>query len=196
MPRNYRGWASDEVQAARVPSSVGPEVGANTGYSLKNYLQRPGRSGGLFPSTGRVRHPSVPGGELNRRKCALNCSHCGGIIRGIATLEEALQHNKQKITSFLVSGGYNLQGGVPHFAQWEKIVKLSCRGALNMHTGLVTEEQARKLSQVADVVSFDFIVDNQTIEEVYGLSASGQDFIDSLQALCRYTKVIPLVPGA
>lgn len=169
-------------------------MGANTGYSLKELLAEAWEIRRAFfpPQVEFVTPFRTLAVSSTGEKCALNCSHCGGYyLRGIATLEEALQHNKQKITSFLVSGGYNLQGGVPHFAQWEKIVKLSCRGALNMHTGLVTEEQARKLSQVADVVSFDFIVDNQTIEEVYGLSASGQDFIDSLQALCRYTKVVP-----
>ncbi len=125
-------------------------------------------------------------------KCALNCSHCGGYyLKKMVTLEEALCKKREGVISYLISGGYDLQGTVPHWAQWERIKRLSRRGALNLHTGLVTAEEAQKLATVAKVVSFDFVVDEETIQEVYGLSATGQDFIDSFHFLRRHTRVIP-----
>ena len=125
-------------------------------------------------------------------KCALNCSHCGGYyLKKMLTLDEALHNKREGITSFLISGGCNSRGTVPHFMQWEKIKQLSRLGALNMHTGLVTEEQAQRIAKIARVVSFDFVVDNETIQKVYGLPVSGKDYRNSLRILARFARVVP-----
>jgi lipoyl synthase len=125
-------------------------------------------------------------------KCSLSCAHCGGwYLKPMATLEEALQGKKGEAKSFLVSGGCDEHGSIPHHKCRESIKELSRMGPLNMHTGLVGEDEARELAKAATVVSFDFIVDGETIKQVYGLPVSGHSFIESYRRLRNHTRVVP-----
>ncbi len=130
--------------------------------------------------------------SVTGRECALNCAHCGGhYLRGMASLEEALSRRGEKVKSFLVSGGCNSQGRVPHRERWAELKALALRGSLNFHTGLVEEEDAAAIGRIARVVSFDFVVDPAVIEKVYGLQASPDDYIRSYRYLRRYCHVVP-----
>lgn len=40
---------------------------------------------------------------------------------------------------------------------------------LNAHVGLVDEQEAKQIEELAEVVSFDFIGSNEVIEQVCGL---------------------------
>ncbi len=140
-----------------------------------------------FSAPNRTLSVSVTGGE-----CALNCAHCNSAyLQKMATLEEALAGKIGVKKSYLVSGGSDYQGKVPLFEKWAEIKELADRGPLNLHTGLVTEEEARRLAQIATVVSFDFIGDNETISKVYGLSATVEDYIISYRNLQKHVSVIP-----
>ena len=124
--------------------------------------------------------------------CPLNCLHCRGrYLKGMRPLEDALQGPPGQELSYLVSGASDLMGRVPHLERQEELARLARRGALNLHTGLVTEEEAAQLAQLARVVSFDFLVEEETIRDIYGLPASGEDYIRSYRFLKARTRVVP-----
>ena len=130
--------------------------------------------------------------SITGKECALNCAHCGGhYLKGMALLEEALGRRGEDAKSFLVSGGCNLQGRVPHHERWAELEALALRGSLNFHPGLVGEEDAAAIGKIARVVSFDFMADRAVIEKVYGLQASPEDYILSYRYLRRYSRVVP-----
>jgi lipoyl synthase len=124
--------------------------------------------------------------------CSLNCAHCGGhYLKRMQPLSPTVLQCHTKIKSFLVSGGCDLKGTVPHLAKLDMIKALASHGALNLHTGLVTEAEAAALGAVAEVVSFDLLLDGETIKDVYGLEASPRDFMQSYRLLRKYTRVVP-----
>jgi len=130
--------------------------------------------------------------SVTGRSCALNCAHCGGhYLQGMASLEEALGRRGDGPKSFLVSGGCNRQGRVPHRERWAELEALALRGSLNFHPGLVDMEDAAAIGRIARVVSFDFVADRAVIEEVYGLDASPDDYLRSYRCLRRYNRVVP-----
>lgn len=132
--------------------------------------------------------------SITGSECALNCAHCGGhYLRGMAGLEEALGRRGEGVKSFLVSGGCNLQGRVPHRERWTELEALALRGALNFHTGLVDEPDAAAIGRIARVVSFDFVTERGVIEGVYGLEATPDDYLRSYRYLRRYSSVVPHV---
>ena len=130
--------------------------------------------------------------SVTGRECALNCAHCGGYyLRGMAGLEEALGRRGRGSRSFLVSGGCNLQGRVPHRERWAELKALALRGSLNFHPGLVEAEDAAAIGEIAQAVSFDFMADENVIKKVYGLRAIPDDYIRSYRYLRRHCRVVP-----
>ncbi len=141
----------------------------------------------VFSAPGRTMSVSVTGNE-----CAMNCAHCCGIyLRGMSSLKKALSSSRGEKSSYLVSGGSNELGRVPLMEHWAELKKLANRGKLNLHTGLVTEEEARRLAEIASVVSFDFVGDNDTISAVYNRSFTVDDYLESYRYLQKYTRVVP-----
>ena len=130
--------------------------------------------------------------SVTGKECALNCAHCGGhYLQGMVGLEEALGRRGEGVKSFLVSGGCNPEGRVPHRERWAELEALALRGSLNFHPGLVGAADAAAIGGIARVVSFDFVVDRAVIEEVYGLQASPDDYIRSYRYLRRHCRVVP-----
>ncbi len=126
------------------------------------------------------------------RDCPLKCAHCRGrYLKGMTALEEALARPPGRETSYLLSGASDLTGKVPHRERLAEVAQLAARGPLNLHTGLVGEEEAEELGKIARVVSFDFLVDRETIRDIYGLEASGEDFIRCYRSLKRHARVVP-----
>ncbi|MDW7738978.1 MAG: radical SAM protein [Bacillota bacterium] len=139
---------------------------------------------------------TIPGKTLavsvTGSRCALNCAHCGGqYLKKMVPLEEIMGKKYNNESSYLVSGGSDKNGKVPLFDKWDQLEKLADRGSLNLHTGLVNEAEAKKLSKIARVISFDFVGDNETIAKVYGLSATVDDYLSSYRHLLKYNSVIP-----
>ncbi len=140
-----------------------------------------------FSAPNRTLSVSVTGTD-----CSLNCAHCNGVyLQKMVSLEKALSNKRGRERSYLVSGGSDAQGKVPLLEKWAELEELAARGSLNLHTGLVTEEEARRLAEIARVISFDFLGDNETIAAVYGLSATVDDYLASYRYLQKYTSVIP-----
>ncbi|MGI6574753.1 MAG: radical SAM protein [bacterium] len=125
--------------------------------------------------------------------CELDCAHCGGHylrqMKSIAEAKQALETGEK--TSCLVSGGCSLAGKVPILAAKEDILRLKEKGRLNLHVGLVDREEAEEIGQLADVVSFDFVADEKTIAEVYGIECTAEAYINSYLLLRRYVPVVP-----
>lgn len=140
-----------------------------------------------FAAPNRTMSVSVTGDS-----CELDCAHCSGVyLLNMVPLEKALSSKKGRERSYLVSGGCNNMGRVPLLEKWAELEELAARGPLNLHTGLVTEDEARRLSAIARVISFDFVGDDETIREVYGLPVTVKDYLASYRYLQSYNRVIP-----
>jgi len=62
---------------------------------------------------------------------------------------------------------------------------------MNWHVGLIQEMDLLAIAPYTDIVSFDFVGDDETIREVYGLDCTVADYVRTYQMLRRYTRVIP-----
>ncbi len=127
------------------------------------------------------------------QRSSLNCAHCGGYyLRGMSSPKAAMKGLVgEGVTSFLVSGGCDRQGRIPLLQAQDTIAALAEKGRLNLHVGLVGEAEARFLSPYAERVSFDFVTDTTTIQEVTGLSVTGEDYTRSYRCLREHLQVVP-----
>ena len=127
--------------------------------------------------------------------CALDCAHCGKhYLKGMRPLEavlpgenpaeeSTLEKSSLRPASYLISGGCTSQGKVPLLQHLDQLYELKKSARLNLHTGLVTIEEAHALAAVADVVSFDFVGSDDIIQKVYGLDKKVSDYLDSYRSL-------------
>jgi len=98
----------------------------------------------------------------------------------------------QDITSCLISGGCDRNGKVPllkHLPLIKEIRRSSRR--TNIHVGLLDPPEIEEVCQAADVISFDFVGDNETIREVYGLQKTVEDYISVYSSLRSRAAVLP-----
>jgi len=127
---------------------------------------------------------------LTGKDCGLDCAHCGGhYLADMKSVDEVKGVDGSK--SCLISGGCNSQGKVPFLHQLPFIQELKQGRRLNFHVGLVNETEADRLKELADVVSFDFVADAETISEVYGLDRREEDYVNSYRILRERVKVLP-----
>lgn len=152
-----------------------------------------------FDTLARTRAVSVTGPA-----CGANCAHCGGhYLRAMLTPREARRlagvgsegDPESPVRSWLVSGGCDQTGQVPLLEEGDLLRELGRSGRLNVHAGLVrTRDEARAIARQATAISFDFVVDTPTIEDVYGFPGiTGDDFIRSYKLLAAETRVLPHV---
>jgi uncharacterized radical SAM superfamily protein len=62
---------------------------------------------------------------------------------------------------------------------------------MNWHVGLIGEAEAEIIAPYVDVISFDFVGDDDTIREVYGLEVSVEDYVVAYELLRRHACVVP-----
>lgn len=129
--------------------------------------------------------------SLTGRSCQLNCAHCNGkYLEQMLNIDDGLKEMKKNgSTSCLLSGGCDYQGEMK--IDLQSVIRLSRKGRINAHLGLIGEEEMGLLTPHLDCVSFDFLVDDQTIKDVYHLERTGQDYIETYQMIRQYVKVIP-----
>jgi uncharacterized radical SAM superfamily protein len=121
-------------------------------------------------------------------KCALNCLHCGGnYLEGKLTVGDDIP----EASSYLITGGCDAEGRVPISEHLDDLSSLAEGSTKIAHTGLVDESQAKELSQLIDVGSFDFVGDDDTIRTVYGLQKSVDDYVDSYSSLSHHFPTFP-----
>lgn len=134
---------------------------------------------------------------LTGQSCALNCAHCGGHylkgMRSVGDIQIQDETGKESLPfrSALVSGGCTVDGKVPFTEHLEFLHNLKQNVRLNFHVGLLEEKEISQLKGLADVVSFDFVVDRETIQEVYGLTQDPEDYRRVYLELREVVRVIP-----
>lgn len=133
---------------------------------------------------------------LTGRSCALNCAHCGGhYLKGMRSVEEIQIHGSLNsnfpFRSALVSGGCTLEGKVPFEEHLEFLHNLKKDVRLNFHVGLLNGKEISLLKGLADVVSFDFVADRETIQEVYGLEQGPEEY---RRVYLGLREVVPVIP--
>lgn len=143
----------------------------------------------VYPhGTGRI---SVTG-----RECGLDCAHCGKRYISSMIPAEALSRNEiraREYGSYLVSGGCDGAGRVPFWWHRDLLRRLKAHARLNMHVGIVDESDVAEVGALADAVSFDFVVDDGTIGEVYGTARTGHDYVRAYRLLRKATRAFPHV---
>ncbi|MEF8832147.1 MAG: radical SAM protein [Candidatus Thermoplasmatota archaeon] len=135
--------------------------------------------------------PSV---SITGESCALSCPHCEGrFLEGMVEVSDpeglyefALDLEESSGTGFLLSGGCNEQGKIPieeYFGALSKIDETTDLST-NVHTGLPTKEMVEGLVKAeVDSVSYDMIGSKRTIENIYGLDATPEDYKEGYQML-------------
>jgi len=112
--------------------------------------------------------------------CSLNCPHCKSkYLDGMIPVEspdklynEALRLSKEDGNGFLLSGGADPTGKVPLSGYYETLKKVKKKTDLivNVHTGVPSKDDVDNLKKAGvDIVSYDMIGDDHTIEKIYGL---------------------------
>ncbi|EHQ87706.1 biotin synthetase-like uncharacterized protein [Desulfosporosinus youngiae DSM 17734] len=133
--------------------------------------------------------------SLTGTSCSLNCAHCGGhYLKGMTDIKELNPQSDTELafSSALISGGCTVDGKVPFWNRLDLLHELKNRKVrLNFHVGLIDEQESQLLKGLADVVSFDFIGDEDTIREVYGLKHTLEDYIRVYRDLRKHVKLIP-----
>lgn len=133
--------------------------------------------------------------SLTGKSCALNCAHCGGhYLEGMTPVEKVESALKKgNYTSCLVSGGCTPAGKVEVAQRADIVRRLKESGLrINVHAGLVSQEEIDVLAPLADRISFDMVTDDQTIRDVFGLTRTGRDYIETYTRLrASGVRVVP-----
>jgi len=127
--------------------------------------------------------------SLTGHHCDLDCAHCGGYY--LQHMTPVWRAEVGGATSCLISGGCDASGRVPVTRYLEQIRAIRPGRRMNWHVGLIEEADLVAIAPYTDVVSFDFVGDDQTIREVYGLDRTVADYVRTYQMLRRYVRVIP-----
>ena len=129
--------------------------------------------------------------SLTGRQCALDCAHCGGhYLAGMRPIWEAEPDGS---TSCLISGGCDSAGRVPVLAHLDRVRAWRQGRTMNWHVGFISEAEMVTIAPLVDVVSFDFVGDDATIREVYGLERTVDDYVQTYRLLRRYARTLPHV---
>jgi uncharacterized radical SAM superfamily protein len=127
--------------------------------------------------------------SLTGRQCALDCAHCGGhYLSGMRPIWEAEPDGS---TSCLISGGCDPTGRVPVLAHLDAVRAWRPDRTLNWHVGFVTEGEMQTIAPLVDIVSFDFVGDDETIREVYGMDRTVEDYVETYRLLRRCARTLP-----
>lgn len=133
--------------------------------------------------------------SLTGARCALDCAHCGGYyLKGMRPIWQA---EPDSAPSCLISGGCDATGRVPVLAHLDRVRAWRQRPeggrtrTMNWHVGLIGEAEMAAIAPLADVVSFDFVGDDETIREVYGLDRTVQDYAETYRLIRRYARTLP-----
>lgn len=132
--------------------------------------------------------------SLTGAHCALDCAHCGRhYLQQMIPIWEAVERVSATTPSLLISGGCDAQGRVPVLPHLAEVAALRPGRQLNWHVGLIGEAEAQAIAPYADVISLDFVGDDETIHQVYGLDKTVADYVASYQLLRAHARVVPHV---
>lgn len=129
--------------------------------------------------------------SLTGGQCALDCAHCGGHYLG--GMRPIWETEPDGSTSCLISGGCDPSGRVPVLAHLDRVRDWRQGRTMNWHVGFVSEHEMAAIAPLVDVISFDFVGDDQTIHEVYGLDVTVDDYARTYRLLRRFARTLPHV---
>ena len=132
--------------------------------------------------------------STTNNKCELMCAHCNGhYLKNMTPIDLYKEKTKSRnISSFLLSGGCNFDGDVPINNYLDTIKQLKQEGyKLNAHIGIMDENYIEKVCKYIDIVSFDLVFDKETIEEVYKINKTKEDYIKTYETIKKYSDVSP-----
>jgi uncharacterized radical SAM superfamily protein len=137
---------------------------------------------------------TFPAISLSGSKCKLSCAHCGGQYlkqmlqvhspESLIALCEKL--DKHGTIGLLISGGCDSDGHVMLDGYFDALAAIKKRTnlILNIHTGILSEKDAKQLAKTAvDFISVDLVGDSSTIQNVYGLIHKPSKYISLLKTL-------------
>jgi hypothetical protein len=162
-------------QLIKVSGSVTKKYWGNTVHCYY-----PGR---LFPSI-----------SITGKECAMKCEHCShhyleGMIPAetpAKLIEVCMKLNKEGALGCLISGGFTADASLPFqkFIPALQEIKRKTKLTINIHTGFISEDVAKKLAVVGvDAVSVDLVGDDETIQKVYGLNKTFADYVGMLKLM-------------
>ncbi len=128
--------------------------------------------------------------SLTEASCSLMCKHCyATYLKKMLTKEQAIEtikSNPGKYKSVLISGGSSPEGKVPVIENLDFVKMLHNMGIeINMHTGLIEEEEIRAIKPFVSRVSFDFVYNDDVIHEVYNLPSKTKADFEKTYLLLR-----------
>lgn len=127
--------------------------------------------------------------SLTGSECELNCAHCGGqYLRSMAPIWRAEPRGAK---SCLISGGCDSRGRVPVRSHLHTVRELRPGRIMNWHVGLIDRQDIEAIEPYVDVISFDFVADNETIRQVYGLDVEAGKYEATYELLRGYATVVP-----
>lgn len=146
----------------------------------------------IYNPTKRFPAISITGSE-----CALNCEHCHRkYLKGMKQIlkKEDLEQFlinlfKKNGVGALISGGSELDGSVPllDFLDTIKKVKKETNLIINVHTGLLNKETAKKLTEAnVDIISFDVNMDEEVVRNIYHLDIELSDYRRAIDLLKKF----------
>ncbi len=141
-------------------------------------------------------HPKFPTLSITGDTCSLNCKHCNRrylrhmlpCLTPDVLFTTCLNLASNGARGVLLSGGYNGEGYVPFepFLDAIERVKRETGLFISAHTGLVPGWLAQELGKTGvDLVDFDLIGDDETVELVMGIDRSVEDYQRAMKALER-----------
>ena len=94
-----------------------------------------------------------------------------------------VRHEENGGVGLLLSGGSTVEGKVPlkPFLKTMRWVKNNTDLVLNLHTGMLTKEEAENIAATGvDITSVDLVGCEETLREVYGLKVDVNDYMNTL----------------
>jgi len=135
--------------------------------------------------------PKFPSISLTGNYCALNCAHCGRhYLAGMRKptrknlVDYCISLEREGYTGCLLSGGMDSRLKVPidRYADEIREIKRRTSLKLNAHVGFIDENDLEWVKYV-DVVSLDFVGDNDVIRRVYKIDKTVEDYLRILDLL-------------
>jgi uncharacterized radical SAM superfamily protein len=127
--------------------------------------------------------------SLTGANCQLDCAHCGGHY--LKSMVPVWSADPQGAGSCLISGGCDTRGRVPVTEWLDKVESMRHGRIMNWHVGLIGQAEAEVIAPHVDIISFDFVGDDETIREVYGLDRGVEDYVATYELLRSHATVLP-----
>jgi hypothetical protein len=175
----------DELLGTTEEKLVDQLINVSHSVTLKNFgntvdCYYPGR---LFPSI-----------SITGKECAMKCEHCShhyleGMIPAETPsrlVEVCMKLSKEGAQGCLISGGFTADASLPFqkFIPAIQEIRQKTKLTINIHTGFISEDLARELAAVGvNAVSVDLVGDDETVQKVYGLSKTAEDYVGMLKLM-------------